>query len=219
MQELPIEDLRDVVKQGIEARKLQIKENNERVRLNQTLAMLQNTRALGTITRIAAGNENLTRLSVIAQTMNELPPIRLKGVDARTVSVNVFQTAKSVFGEELSRLIGIVESIDGALDDHKFEMLAITGLEPALVVQTVEAIGRRPYYSKQQKAVIDGHVGNAETAKICLELCMEQMELNPIKLSTVTQPTLQSVYDYALSKANQALAAQEELEALNELTV
>lgn len=139
-----------------------------------TIARLQNNRLMDLEAARELRQSNINKLEVMTAELNMIHSVKLAQMGE--VKVNCFPVGAKYFGTEISLLLGILSTAKSTyVDEQREQVLAITGLNAALVEDTNNAIGEIAYFSKKTGVITPSILGDYETAKALIEETAEAM--------------------------------------------
>lgn len=106
-------------------------------------------------------------------------------------------------GNQLAILTGILSGIQYSANEHKVQMLAITGLDADIIESTLEAFGSPAYYSKNYGVVVEEVPYDLPTIEANLAIIEDALDINLDK-SRLTAAIMDNRFKSAKASAERA---------------
>lgn len=207
---MTIEQLRAQSQKVSEMAIAQAKEAAERRQLTASIQRLSNpavVEALGQQYAVTSVIDRLSGIEAQCESVVSSMPI----YSARTRKNRKWRPA-ALFGVSPSvvKVYRLLTGIQYSAQEHKAQMLAITGLDEALIERTLNAFGQQPYYSRNYATVVEGTEYNIEELRECLSLIEVALNVELDK-STVNEANFAHMFRGAKLRAEKQM-----LDALNQ---
>lgn len=163
-----------------EEKKNEVKETMERNRVEVQLGLLDNPSYVKSQILRENKAENIKTLDEMIIGLNDIADEQ-RG--AEPVKVVCFPMGQSFFGQEIAKLIGILNTVKGTyLEEHVVQATTIAKVSTSDVEDFFIAFGQASYYSKRDHSVSDEVAGDTEQAATLLSEIAENMGLKPLNM-------------------------------------
>lgn len=167
---MTIEQLREQSQKVSEMAIARAKEAAERRHLTASIQRLSNpavVEALGQQYAVTSVIDRLSDIEAQCESVVNSMPI----YSARTRENRKWRpSALFGVGSSVMRVYRILTGIQYSVQEHKVQMLALTGLDEALIERTLNAFGQQAYYSRNYATVVEETEYNVEELLKCLSL-------------------------------------------------
>lgn len=199
-----IQDIRDEIEATLAKNKAIAIEALETAKLKGQLELVSDVKYVQRQVETQNKLQTIVKLKAKLAALNDLPTIRLpKG---ERVKVNVFQTGRSYFGEEVSYVLGIAMGLNGLfMDQHVLLGYSTIGTNTVTIERIQEAFGRTAYYSNKTASVSPQIMGNFFDAKQALVELARDMNMD-IDLSKFTREAYLAYFENEKIKAERRAA-------------
>lgn len=200
------------VEQQMELAISKAKEQRKRNKDEKRLELLNNANYVDYKASILDEVEQVTKLTAIADTLNQMKPIITN--DGSKYAVHCYPVAEYAFGPVMARVLGIITASSAMFtDERQVEFQAITGVSYLEASKARDAIGSPAYYSKGQLAPTIP--GNREDLSIVMTAICESLGIDIDYASKVNQSTISKWFSAAEAKANKQFAEFQQMDAID----
>lgn len=143
---------------------------------------------------------NISQIKSWYKQLELVPAAKIKGM--ADVKVRAFPSGKADFGEELSYVLGLVNTLTSLFVDEQINTgYAIVNTDTIEVESITAALGQPAYYSNKLTEVIPSRKGDYTRAKERLEMFAISLGLKPLDMSSFTEETYNTWFKRAQLKA------------------
>lgn len=200
------------VEQQMELAISKAKEQRKRNKDEKRLELLNNANYVDYKASILDEVEQVTKLTAIADTLNQMKPIITN--DGSKYAVHCYPVAEYVFGPVMSRVLGIITASSAMFtDERQVEFQAITGISHLEASKARDAIGSPAYYSKGQLA--PAIPGNGNNLSIVMAAICDSLDIDMDYATIVNQSTINRWFSVAEAKANKQFAEFQQMDAID----
>lgn len=200
------------VEQQMELAISKAKEQRKRNKDEKRLELLNNANYVDYKASILDEVEQVTKLTAIADTLNQMKPIITN--DGSKYAVHCYPVAEYVFGPVMSRVLGIITASSAMFtDERQIEFQAITGISHLEASKARDAIGSPAYYSKGQLA--PAIPGNGNNLSIVMTAICDSLDIDMDYATIVNQSTINRWFSVAEAKANKQFAEFQQMDAID----
>lgn len=200
------------VEQQMELAISKAKEQRKRNKDEKRLELLNNANYVDYKASILDEVEQVTKLTAIADTLNQMKPIITN--DGSKYAVHCYPVAEYVFGPVMSRVLGIITASSAMFtDERQVEFQAITGISHLEASKARDAIGSPAYYSKGQLAPTIP--GNGSNLSIVMAAICDSLDIDMDYATIVNQSTINRWFSVAEAKANKQFAEFQQMDAID----
>lgn len=200
------------VEQQMELAISKAKEQRKRNKDEKRLELLNNANYVDYKASILDEVEQVTKLTAIADTLNQMKPIITN--DGSKYAVHCYPVAEYVFGPVMSRVLGIITASSAMFtDERQVEFQAITGISHLEASKARDAIGSPAYYSKGQLA--PAIPGNGNNLSIVMAAICDSLGIDIDYATIVNQSTINRWFSVAEAKANKQFNEFQQMDAID----
>jgi hypothetical protein len=192
----------------LEERRLARAEKTEAKRL----ALLDNDSYVDDLLADEIKEETNQKLTSLIENMEDIVA-SMPVYDSRTRENRKFKAMGEYgLGTEFSKITGLLSGIQYSAKAHKDQMLAETGLSEVLIESTLDALGRRSYYSQNNATIVTAVPANVGRLKTLINRVADKLGVE-LDDSYLNQASFDTLEERALLKAQKQEA--EDQVALN----
>lgn len=213
-----LEELRAQATRAAEEAKAKVAENLERIKLTTIINSANSTALVNAKTNIALIEETTNKLKELDLACEHIVA-SMPILSAKTRENRKWNPSRQYgMGNHISLLTGLLSGIQYSANEHKQQMLAVTGLSEDVIEQTLEAFGSTAYYSVNYAEIVPEVTYNLPKLLDLIAIIEDALAV-VIDKTLLTDKSMSSRFSLALARAEKAKAEDELTDAVNHQTI
>lgn len=215
---MTLEELRAQATKAAEEAKAKVAENLERIKLTTIINSANNTALVDAKVKVLLIEETTIKLKELDFACEHIVA-SMPILSSKTRENRKWNPSKQYgMGNHIALLTGLLSGIQYSANDHKQQMLAVTGLSEDVIEQTLEAFGSTAYYSVNYSEIVPEVPYNLPKLLDLIAIIEDTLAV-VIDKTLLTEKGLSSRFSLALARAEKAEAEDELTEAVNHQTI